>query len=253
MGNRQRNPPQITAIVWWIVTAISLLGIFITLLVDTDISSGGVLIVVTCILLAITGVIIAIIYSIRAEKLGRILRGDNLLVHWTYAPDEWQQYAEEEYTRQRASNKTLFIIITIVTTVCGFGYWIFNPSIAQWALIVMAGVIALTGFIAWFTPFYNHRQNKNNQGQAFFTNHAVYINRQLHDFTGLGSNLEKTEIKGDQQQFIEFTYSAPTRSGRQTYQARIPVPQGKEVEARDLVDRYNSQQGTGIMADRNAI
>ena len=241
MDNKQPNPPKTTAMVWWSITALSIFCIFIPFLFDSNISSGAVLAAVVSILLGVIGIIIAIIYTIRAMKLSRILKGDNLLAHWIYAPDEWQQFAEEEYTRQKAGSRILFIIIAIVTLVCGFGYWIFNPAIVPWVLIVMAGVIALTGFISWFTPFYNHRQNKKNQGQCFFTNDAVYINRQLHCFHELGSKLEKVEMRGDDQQFIEFTYSIPTRNGRQAYEVRVPVPRGKEDEARNLVVKYIGQ------------
>lgn len=239
MYGAQPNPPRSTARVWWIITALSVLGIFIPQLIDIKMYAGGAAIVVVCILLAITGIIVSIIYSIRARKLDNILRGDNLLAHWIYSPDEWQQYTEEEYTRQKAGNRTLFIITAVVTLVCGSGYWIFNRTIGYWAFIAVAGVIAVTGFVAWFTPYYNHRQNKIGQGQALFTRDAVYINRQLHDFKGLGSKLEKTEIKGERQRYIEFSYSMPTRNGRQTYEARVPVPLGKEDEARDLVEKYN--------------
>jgi len=237
MKNNQPNPEQTTAIVWWIITAVSVFVLLIPQFVDIKMYSGGVPIAIICILLAIIGLIIAIIYTIRAGKLGRILKGVNLLAHWTYSPDEWQQYTEEEYKRQKANNRKLFIIITVVTLVFGFGYWIFNPKIGQWAFVAMAVVIALTGFIAWFTVLYNYRQNKNNHGQAFFALDAIYINRQLHDFKGMGSKLEKAEIKGDQQ-YIEFAYSVPTRTGRRKQEARVLIPRGKEAEARNLVEKY---------------
>lgn len=239
MENKQPNPPRLTAMAWWIITALSVFGVFIPLIFDTKISPGGILVALFCLILAVIGIIIAIIYTIRAGKLDYILKGDNLLAHWTYEPDEWQQYAEEEYTLQKARNRTLFVIITIAALVCGFGYWVFNPIIGKWAFITMAAVIVLSGFVAWFTTSYNHRQNKNNQGQAFFTHDAIYINRQLHDFKGLGSRLEKTEIKGEHQKYIEFVYSVPTRNGRQRQEARVPIPRGREAEANNLVERYN--------------
>jgi len=129
--------------------------------------------------MAIVGLIVAIIYQMRAAKLDSILKGDNVL-----------------------------------------------------------GALALIGLIAWFTAFYNHRQNRNNQGYAFFTPDAVYINRQLHDFKGMMSRLEKVDIKGDSGRYIEFIYSSPTRTGRQNYEARMPIPQGKDDEARKLVEKY---------------
>lgn len=243
MEIRQPNPPRTTATVWWIITAAAILAVVIPFLLDIENSTGLILVVVAGFLLAIIGLIIAIIYQMRAAKLDSILKGDNLLAQWTYTPDEWQQFAEEEYQRQKKNNLTLFIIITIVTAILGFGFWLFNRKMGMVIFLTVLGALALVGLIAWFTAFYNHRQNKRIQGQAFFTPDAVYINRQLHDFKSMMSKLEKTELKGDSQQYIEFTYSAPTRNGRQNYEARVPVPRGKEQEARELVQKYQGNAG----------
>jgi hypothetical protein len=240
MESNQSNPPRTTSNVWWIITAAAIFGIFAPELFGIKGFNGGFAISAVCILLAITGIIIALIYMARAGKLDRIFKGDNLLSHWTYSQDEWQQYTEEEYTRQKASNKGLFIVIAVISLVIGIIFFIVDPRYGKWVFFTMLGLILLIGLVAWFTAFYNHRQNKLNQGEVYFTPDAVYLNRQLHDFKSLGAKLDKVELKGKIHQYIEFTYSAPSRTDRQGYEARVPVPQGKDEEARKLVEKYNS-------------
>jgi protein-S-isoprenylcysteine O-methyltransferase Ste14 len=240
MDGKLPNPPRTTSNVWWIITALAIFGIFAPELFGLKMFSGGAAISVVCILLAITGLIVALIYMARAGKLDKILKGSDLIAHWTYSPDEWQQYTEEEYQRQKSGNRGLFILIAVISLVIGIIYFIADHRNGQWVLLTMVGLIALMAFVAWFTAYYNHRQNKQNRGEAFFAPDALYINRQLHDFKGLGAKLENVALKGDSQQYIEFTYSAPTRTGRQDYQARVPIPQGKDDEARTLVEKYNS-------------
>jgi len=240
MDGKQPNPARTTATVWWIITAVAILGIFAPEFFGLKMFSGGAAISAVCILLAITGLIVALVYTARAGKLGKILNGSGLLAHWTYSQDEWQQYAEEEYQRQKSSSKGLFIIIAVISLVIGIVFFVADPRYGKWVFFSMVGLIALIAFVAWFTAFYNHQQNKNNRGEVFFTPDAVYINQQLHDFKSLNAKLENVTLKGKGQQYIEFTYSAPTRTGRQDYQARAPVPRGKDEEARKLVEKYQN-------------
>jgi anaerobic selenocysteine-containing dehydrogenase len=242
MDSKQPNPPRTTASAWWIITAVSVLAIFVPLLFDIEKNTGLILVMVAGILLAIIGLIVAIVYQIRAAKLDSILKGDNLLARWTYSSGEWQQYADEEYERQKSNNTKTFLIVSAISIVLTLAFGFIRRI--SWPLLfaVLAGAIALIGFVVWITTIYNHRQNKNIQGQAYFTPDAVYLNRQLHDFKGMGAKLEKTELKDEQQQYIEFTYSVPSRYSRQYHQVRVPVPHGKEQEARKLVEKYNSPQ-----------
>jgi hypothetical protein len=241
MDSSQVNPPRQTAIVWWIITALSIFGIFAPELFGLKGFNGGFAISAVCILLAITGLIVALIYMARAAKLDRILKGTNLLAHWIYSQDEWQQFTNEEYTRQKSSNKGLFIMISVISIIIGIAFFVADRRNGIWVLLSMIGLIGLMALVAWFTAFYNRRENQKRLGEVYITPEAVYINRQLCDFTSLGAKLEKTELKGDPPRYIEFVYSAPTRTGRQRYDTRVPVPGGKEKEARELVDKFNSR------------
>ena len=238
MDSRQPNPPRTTATVWWTITALATFGIFAPSLFGMDGFNGGYAIAALCMLTAITGLIVAIIYTKMAGRLDKILKGENLLAHWTYSADEWQQYTEEEYKRQKSANKGLFIIIAVIALVMGTIFLIVDHRAGQWVFLTMIGLIVLIGFVAWFTAFYNHQQNKHTLGQVYFTPDAIYLNRQFHDFKSMWAKLESATLKGKTNQYIEFTYSAPTRTGRQNYEARVPVPRGKEEEAPKLVEKY---------------
>jgi hypothetical protein len=41
---------------------------------------------------------------------------------------------------------------------------------------------------------------------------------------------------------VKFTYSAPTRTGIQEYTVRIPIPRGKEKEARRILEDFQSRE-----------
>ena len=208
---------------------------------DLDGMDGGFALAFICLLLFIMGIIIAIIYMRRAKTLDRILSGKDLLARWSYSPDEWQQYAGEEYKRERSGKQTLFIVIAVIAVVIGLIFVVVDRTEAGlWVLAAMAGLIALIAFVAYFTSWYNYRQNLKYPGEVLIAPNGAYFSRQLHLWDSLGARLVRVELKEQKQSYIEFVYEAPTRTGMQEYEARVPVPLGKEKEARELVEKFDA-------------
>jgi hypothetical protein len=234
------NPPRRTATIWGIITALAVFAIFAPHIFGMDEFSGGFAISTLSFFLAITGIIVVVIYLKRAKVLDRILQGENLLAHWTYSPDEWSRYAEKEFQTERKEKWILFYIVAGFALFFGILFFIFDHKAGMWVLIAMLALTALIAFVAWFTAWYNYRQNKKYLGEAYITSDAVYLNRQLHTWRGLGARLESVNLIQDKaQQLLAFTYSAPTRTGRQDYTARVPVPGGQEKTAETLAEKFN--------------
>jgi hypothetical protein len=203
--------------------------------------SGGCAIAFVCFFLTIVGVITAIIYQRRAMALNKILYGQDLLARWTYSADEWKKYADGEYRLERSGKQSLFILVAVIALVIGGGFAVIDRTEAGlWVLAVMGGLIALIAFVAYFTPWYNYRQNLRYPGEVLIAPNGLYYSRQLHLWDQLGARLVRTEIKGQGQSYIEFVYEAPTRTGTQEYEVRVPVPSGREKDARELVDRFGA-------------
>jgi hypothetical protein len=64
--------------------------------------------------------IAAITYAQLASILSKILYGDGLLVHWTYTPEMWMQYARKDYAEERSEKKGLFIVVSAFALLFGF-------------------------------------------------------------------------------------------------------------------------------------
>jgi hypothetical protein len=235
------NPTRRTAIIWGIVTALAIFAIFAPHIFGMDDLRGGFAISAISLMVALTGIIVTVIYAQRARLLGRILRGDNLLAHWTYSREEWGQYAEKEFRTESKEKRFLFYIVAGIALFFGILFFIFDREAGLWVLISMLGLIALIAFVAWFAAWYDYRQNRKYLGEAYITSDAVYLNRQLHTWRGLGARLESVSlVENEPQQLLAFTYSAPTRMGRQEYTVRVPVPEGQKKAAEKLAERFNS-------------
>jgi uncharacterized membrane protein (DUF373 family) len=237
--NMKNNPPLQTTLVWAIITALSLFGIFAPEIFGIKGFDGGFAISFVCIFLAIIGIIVIVIYSGRARLLNRILSGDNILAHWTYSPEEWTKYTEKEYKEEKQSKKGLAIVISAIALLMGIVFFLADNENGIWVLAVMLALIAVIAFTAWFTSWYNHRQNQKYLGETYITEDAVYINRQLHTWRGLGARLDSVDLnQGAAQLLLQFVYSAPTRTGMQEYTARIPVPKGQEEAAEKICKHF---------------
>ncbi|MCX5997464.1 MAG: hypothetical protein NTV42_07680, partial [Chloroflexi bacterium] len=190
------------------------------------------------------GIIVIIIYSGRARLLNSILNDKGVLAHWKYNPDEWKTYTEKEYKEEKAMKKGLFFMISGIALLAGIIFFLVDHKGGIWVLLAMVILVGIIAFTAWFTSWYNYRQNKKYLGETYITENAIYINRQLHMWRGLGARLDSVNLTaGKSQRLLRFVYSAPTRTGMQEYQVNVPVPTGREGEAEKILKHFQDAAG----------
>jgi len=102
------------------------------------------------------------------------------------------------------------------------------------------GAYPLVTVVAYFTPWYNRRQNPKYPGEVLIAPYGTYFSHQLHLWDRLGTRLDSVELKEPDRPYIEFKYEALTRAGMREYDARVQVPKGKDKEARELVDKFST-------------
>ena len=242
--NINNNPPLQTTIAWAIITILSVLGIFAPGIFGIKGFDGGFAISFVCIFLAVIGIIVVVIYIGRARLLNRILSGENTLAHWKYSPEEWRKYTEKEYKEERQLKKGLFYVISGIAVLVGIIFFLADHKGGLWVLVAMLGLVAIIAFTAWFTSWYNYRQNKKYLGETYITEEAVYINRQLHTWRGLGARLDSVNLsEGKPSRLLRFVYSAPTRTGMQEYKVNVPVPSGQDEAAEKIFKHFKDAAG----------
>ena len=238
------NPPRRTLNVWIVITILGIFAIFAPTIFGMDGFNGGYAISTLSFMLVVTGIIVIIIYSGRARTLDKILNGDNLLAHWTYSPEEWNSYADTQYKEEKSGKKALFYVIAAFALFFGVVFMIIDFESGIFVMGVMLALIVVIAFTAWFTSWYNYRENKKYLGETYISEDAVYINRQLHTWRGLGAKLDSVDLnQGKSQLLLQFVYSAPTRTGMQEYTVRIPVPKGQEEAAEKIFKHFKDAVG----------
>jgi hypothetical protein len=234
------NPQRRTAAICWVITALFIFAIFAPSIFGMDGMNGGFAISFLSLVAAITSLVVAIMYQGRASALDRILRGENRLVHWTYDPVEWQAYAEKEYATEKREKRNLFYLVAVISLVVGFGFTIAHPDGGWVVLLVLGGLLVFIAILVLFSTRYNYWMNKKYRGEAYITPDGVYLNRMLHLFRGWGASLEDVSYN-EKGKFLAFQYSTPNRNGRSDYTLRVPVPAGKEEEARQVLASFQKE------------
>jgi hypothetical protein len=235
-GNRNRRK----AIIWAIVTLLAIFATFTHIFGIDDYSGSYPLILLCLLIIDSIGIIVSLHYILQARLLDRILKNDNLLAHWTYSQEEWDQYAETEYRTVNKENRVPYYTLSACALLFGILFFVFNRSSLRWLFAIIFSLIALAAFVWWFYCWYNYRQNRKYLGEAYITPDAVYLNRRLETWRGLGRRLESVFVaEKESQQLLAFTCSDLNRYGRQEYTIRVPVPRGQEKAAEEIAKKLN--------------
>jgi len=231
------------ALGWFSVMGVGLALAALPFVVSMDMMNGGF--ALQCLslgLLVPAGLTGGLIYLWRAFTLARILRGEGLLAHWTYTPEEWARYAGAEASRDAAGKWLLFGIVAFWALLFGGLCLLFDPGAGRVVFLTMLGLIALIALVAWLSIALTARRNRRHLGEALIAPQGVYLNRALHNWNGWGARLDSTQcVDGEEGLLlVEFDYSYPARHGRQRESVRVPVPTGREDEARALVEWFTT-------------
>lgn len=232
------NPARTTSLVWWILAPVFLFLTFLSF--SSNIGDAAFALAFASFIMFITAIITAIIYGSRASKLNGILAGEGLLARWTYSPDEWKLYTEKEHETNKLGKKMLFFIISGFAIIVGVVALIVNPESGIWVLAVMLALIAIIGVLAWFTSWYDYRQNRKRTGVTYISKNGIYINGQLHLWNQLGARLGLVEYVEETPPLLVFSYFAPTRVGLEEREVRVPVPGGQETRAREILEQFKT-------------
>jgi len=197
--------------------------------------NGGFAIAFFCIVFTITAFFVTLMYARMARTAQGMLNGEDLLAHWRYTPEEWQVYTEKQFTADKSDKKGIFLILVVIAAIAAVVALVIDAEAGKFVALVLLGVVVLVGIVAYTSSRYDHYENLKFQGQAYISRNAVLLNRRLHLWKGWGSQLEDVTYEDGKLPILKFEYSTPSGKSRGFYTARIPVPQGKEDQAQDIV------------------
>ena len=228
--------------VWYIITLVFLIGIFVPSWLGIDGMDGGFGISFFCGFLVMIGLIVIFIYRARAKQMDKILSGEGKVAYWQYSQEEWLRFVFADFEEERVMKRNLFFLIAGISAIVGIvlAFLVEEPIII---LIIIASLIILISIPAYLVPRHRFKKLKNSKAEAFITENGLIVGKMFHTWIGMGARLDRVSMNTEAEpNMVEFTYSMPARHGRQTEVARVPVPQGKINEAVTIVSHFNNRQ-----------
>ncbi|MDD3994637.1 MAG: hypothetical protein PHT06_02390, partial [Dehalococcoidales bacterium] len=165
----KENPPRRTALIWMGIAVIGIMVIFLPGIVGMDGFEGGYAVSVAGVLIFLTGLIAGLLYFKLAKSVDSIIRSENVLAHWTYTPEQWRQYTEEEHKDNAAGKWGLFMLIAGIAVVVGIILAIIIGEDFLLIALIILGIIAVAGLAAFFSTVGSYRYNKKHHGEVYIT------------------------------------------------------------------------------------
>jgi hypothetical protein len=228
-----RNPLSRSVVVWAMLTFLGTFGIFAPSIFGMDGLNGGFAISFICIVFAITALVVTFMYARLSKNAGRLLSGD-ALAHWSYTPEEWEAYRQQESPAIVSGKKKLFITVAIFFAIAIVIMPIFDNEDGWKVSAMMLVILAIIALAAWLSARIE-TSNIKKPGEVFIGRDGLLLNRQLHMWKGWGAELEDAVIEDGNVPVIRFEYSAPSGRIRADYTVRVPIPKGQMDKARDVV------------------
>ena len=235
--DKPNNPLRRTTLIWAGIIVIGAIIVFIPGLIGMDGFNGGFALAGGGVFVGIFGIIGTIIYARLAGRLDQLLKKENQLAHWTYTPEEWRAYTERDYVEDKAGKKGLFILVSVIAVIVGVIFYAIVRNDFLVIFFTILGIIIMCGLAAYLSAASVHRHNRKHQGEAYISQDGVYLNRQAYIWKGMGSRLENAvyEEENIPQPRIKFVISAISNMGRNYYNVRVPVPDGQEQKAMQVI------------------
>ncbi|MBM9520830.1 hypothetical protein JWG39_13485 [Desulforhopalus vacuolatus] len=188
------------------------------------------------------------IYGYLAAAVSKLIRGEGLLAHWIYDPDEWRQYTELNFRVERSKLRLLAFISLIILCVSGSFCLTEENQAAVWVFVFLLGILVLIWLTALVAPWLTYRRNLRGSGQVFIGKKGIYLNGTVHTWGLPGSRYESVEYMETPVPGLVFVYSYLMTVGqslsfvRQYVTVYVPIPKGKEQEGKDVLDTFNADK-----------
>ncbi|HKX11762.1 MAG TPA: hypothetical protein VJP40_01325 [bacterium] len=199
-------------------------------------------------LISLIGVFV-LIFLIRPlrQTLDDMVTG-NRYIHWTYSPDFWEGHLRRERRRKKLEIGKYLAIGSIPATLLallmgGLAYWAQKNSLGTSLLyggIGFCAMVVLFGIVGAFADLYRwlrFLELKRLGGQVILGPTGLYYSGDLFKSRWHPRYLSVEWGEKDGLSHLLFKFEVRVKNGYYIEEVLIPVPPGKEVEARNAMQK----------------
>lgn len=213
------------------VTLAAVAVVAATILEGSPLYKMHVLSFIAC-FIALSGLVTAWIFRLRAKKLATLISGENVVAAWQLSREEKSAYAGYLFSFERSKNLGILGIITFLIVVI-FGLFILFIDEAKGAMALVAlGLILLLSLFALGMPVYYRQRNLAGDGIILIGRKFAYVNGFFHNWDFPLSGIQK--VKPIEKPFhgLYLQYYYYDRTLKNTEELHIPAPPA--IDLREL-------------------
>jgi len=221
----------IAAAVFFLVCILS--GIFI------DGMNGGYALSFVSFFLAVSGLVVALLFVSRARAMDAILADPSPLAHWQYPEAMMQEIRERELREYQGRNAAMFILIGGMLGLVALFFILFMGDGGLETGLVLLIIAALLFAVSRVTPWLEHRRAESAPREAIFTQRGFIYRGTVYPFRSFlqyyhGVSFHDARRNRPAVLVFSFTQLVGQFIIR-PFAFTVPVPPGEEDAARQVV------------------
>ena len=177
--------------------------------------------------------IIAAVSFWSAGKYDRIVAGEGLLARWSYTKEEWDRAVIAGCTKDRVQRFALLSMLLVGVALFAVLALALDPSntaLIEWS---SAGIAVILFLIIYYPKL--RKAKKPNPSDTYIARDGLLFNREFHLWNAFGSRFDSAAMAPNSHAIeIRYQYAA-NEWGMQLRTLMIPVPNGKEKDAKRVV------------------
>lgn len=237
---RNSNTGIITGIT---LSALGLLAIALPPALGADMMAWGFGTMALGLFVLIMGAVTLALFLRRHVVLKRMEDGSGVLARWAYDAKDWARMRKNELKSNRGM-PVFGAILGGVFVLIGLGFLIAAPDEMLPMFAIMAVVGAVIALAAWLATALRNRAVRCDAGEVVIARGGVWFMGHLTDWNRVTSWMDRAEVrqKGKRSVLVIKYRALAGRAGRiQRSVLEIPIPEGREEEAKIAARKLNDQ------------
>jgi hypothetical protein len=168
------------------------------------------------------------------RELAAFGRGE-YLAHWTWTPEEWERFVRTEKRSWRACVWIVPLAMFLIAGACA----VWGDEDGSLLASIFAALGGVMTIVAWAVATSRKRffeRGRRSRPHAYIGPLSLYFNGAYHSWTSFGTSLGGVQLIDGPPLMVEFRLEV----GDYSSEVWVPVPAGREEEARRLVHAFRS-------------
>ncbi len=240
----EKNNEQKNAVISLIIMSAGVLSAVLPFLLHTELADWKFAVVFVGVVTAITAFFIFLMYNRRAKVQKKILSSEDILAHFYYSKEFWDQVSQEDM-KDSGIGKIVGFFLGGIFAFIGLIVFIIDIEENLLFLLIMAGIAAFFVLIGFISSAAEKRRIANSLPEAVIAKEGLYYKNTLYTWNDKNySYLESVTYRPSVSDSLLFGLRQLTGNRLKIihyhpFFIQIPVPNGQEQAAYNIVTYFN--------------